>query len=152
MKLMEKVVDDLVTYLTAGMPAKLDALEAEYADSITLDDIKTYYIAEQKSIPEYPSLMVLGDATQPSDQGDAWLKARHAITLICLVEDQDETTLKRKLYRYARAVAELTLALRQTWQQRVEINTINYAPIYGNEGLFLSDVSLKITVPKVEGS
>jgi hypothetical protein len=99
---MEKVVDDFNDYLNTNMPAKLDALEVDYADSITLDDIKAYYISEEKSIPEYPAIFILGDNVTPTQQGATWFNGPFAVTIACITIDQSSQTLKRKLYRYLR--------------------------------------------------
>jgi len=146
--LIEKVVDDFKDYLDTNMPAKLDALEVEYADSITLNDIKAYYISEEKSIPEYPSIFILGDNVMPTQQGSSWINGQFNFTIACITIDQNSQTLRRKLYRYMRAIAELV----KTYQpaNKVDIGDIEYSPIYGNDDAFLSDARITVTVIKTE--
>lgn len=148
--LMEKVVDDFKDYLNTNMPAKLDALEVEYADSITLDDIKAYYISEEKSIPEYPAIFILGDNVTPTQQGATWFNGPFAVTIACITIDQSSQTLKRKLYRYLRAIAELGKACQTALSVKVDIGDIEYSPIYGNDDAFLSDARIMIRVTKTE--
>jgi hypothetical protein len=150
MYLMEKVIDDLNTYLQASLPAKLAAVQTAYTDGITLPDIVAYHVAEQSEYQQFPVLLMLGDDTDNDEQGETWFKARHNITIVCMASDQNTTTLKRKLYRYVRAITELAIGLRSTWKQRVSITRLNYSPIYGKDGIFLSDASITISVPKVE--
>jgi hypothetical protein len=147
-ELMEKVVDDFEEYLKTNMPAKLDALEVEYADTITLDDIKAYYIAEEKSIPEYPAVFILGDNVVPTQQGASWINGQFNFTIACITIDQDSQTLKRKLYRYMRAIAELVKTCQSA--NKVDIGDIEYSPIYGNDDAFLSDARIIVTVIKTE--
>jgi hypothetical protein len=150
MDLIEKVIDDLNTYLQANLPAKLATVQADYTDGITLPDIVVYHIAEQPEYQQFPVLLMLGDDTDNDEQSAAWFKARHNITIVCMTSDQNTTTLKRKLYRYVRAITELCMGLLSAWGQRVPINRLNYSPIYGKDGIFLSDASITISVPKVE--
>jgi len=150
MYLMEKVIDDLKTYIEANLPAKLTTVQADYSDGITLDSIAAYQVAEQSEYQQYPVILMLGDDTDNEEQSTTWFKANHNITIVCMASDQNTTTLKRKLYRYVRAITELCMGLRSAWGQRVTINRLNYSPIYGKDGIFLSDASITISVPKVE--
>ncbi len=148
LKLIEGVVDDLKTYLSANMGAKLVSLNLEYADAL-LTGIKAYYIAEQTSIPEFPSIIIIGDETIPDLEGNGWMHSNHAITIACLAINQDTEILKRLLYRYMRAVIELLIESRASGYA-IKFTRINFSPIYGREGEFLSDASLSIMFKRYE--
>ena len=106
--LAEDVVTKLLAYFGTNMPAKLAALNAEYNDGVTLGDL-SYYDAEQEELPTAASLFVLADSTDMRERGGgrAWITNRTAITLVVLVTDMNTSALRRKLYRYLRALVEL---------------------------------------------
>ena len=106
--LLEAAVDALYSYLNANMADKLDALDTEYGD-FTLDDIKAWYkgALPHASLPEYPSICLLGESWEANDQLSTDLEVHNHITVIIFVGDDNEEVRFRKLCRYARAVVEL---------------------------------------------
>lgn len=106
-KLVEKAVTDVKAYLQTNLPAKLDALDTEYADGIMLDDIKAFYIAEQ-DVPETPALFVLASSSNLTERGhDDRFDPRHRMTVGVMVNEQDTEKLRKRIYRYIRAIIEL---------------------------------------------
>jgi len=148
--LIEKVVDDLNTYLTANMAAKLTALNTEYSDGITLVDIKTYYIAEVQAIPEYPSIFLLGDNVEVLSEGGSWLKSGNNLDIIVFVGDPNTTTLRRRIYRYIRALIELLVAARTSQGWAVNFKGVELSPMYSKGGDYLSDAHLSIQIVATE--
>lgn len=136
----ETVIDALVTVLTANMVAKLAALDAEYTDDIVLANMKAYYVAEQSAIPEYPVATLLAEGGLPATFADDW---DWKVRIIIVATDQDPTTLRRRLSRYIRAVCEILAA---SAAQPMTIDAIDYSPMFGRAGTFLSDASVQITV------
>src|SRR3989304_1935742 len=65
----EDLVDSVVSYLEANLPAKLAALDAEYADAIVLESTVATYkgLKSLEEIPNYPVLYALSptEALQP---------------------------------------------------------------------------------------
>lgn len=151
LELIEKVVDDIQTILNDGMAAKLNTLDAEYADTITLDDIEAYHIAEQTAVPAggYPCIFILGDDSRPLKENTGWMTVAHDVSVIILATDMNTANLKRRLYRYARAVTELLITNRGTLGS-VSLSSFRFSPTYGKSGTFLSDASLLVTVTKNE--
>ncbi len=154
LKLMEGAVAACKTYLSAGMNAKLSALETEYYDGIDLPDIKTWYTAEVAAVPEYPAAFVLAEATTVQGEGAGWLRASHAMTIAFLIGDASAEVLRTRLYRYIRAAIELLIEARSSagWLYVINFDTITFSPMFTRAGEFLGDarliVSLGITETK----
>jgi hypothetical protein len=110
----EALVDELITYFQANMAAKVAALNAEYADTITLSDPVEWMIGERDlaSVPAYPTGYVL--ATRVSGQpwnlqgsGSGQLTQMLDVTIGVIDKGDNPNTLRRAAMRYARAVLEL---------------------------------------------
>ena len=149
MELIEGAIDALKDYLKSNMAPKLDALDAEYGD-FKLANIKEWYVAELTAIPSYPAIIILGDATNIPVEGSGWLKGEHDITIACLATDQETERLRRRLYRYIRAVVEVLIASRPTLGYTVTFIRLEFSPLYAREGGFLSDSRLVVRVGRHE--
>lgn len=144
MKLIEGAIEVLKNYLSENMSAKLGVLDAEYQD-FTLDDIQEWHTAELSAIPNYPTVILLGDFTEVSVEGEGWLKAEHGITIVCLATDQDAERLRKRLYRYIRAVVELIKVGRADLGYALVFKRLEYSPLYTKGEGFVSDSRLLIT-------
>lgn len=149
--LIEDAVDALKTYLSENMEAKVAAINAERDDDITLDDIKTYYVAEQQAIPEFPAILVLGDESAIDEQFGG-LNGAHSVTVVVVAAEPDPETLRKKLYRYTRAVTELTIEARvnEGWEYIVRVAVISYSPLWTQGSGFMGDAQVKISMEKLE--
>jgi len=113
--LAEDLVDVVVAYLEANLPAKLAALDAEYTDAIVLEStIATYKgLKSLEEIPNYPVLYALSptEAVQPRmiSPTAVDVESRPELAVGVVVLEQDSETLQKRLYRYARALTELLL-------------------------------------------
>ena len=153
-KLMETALGAVNTYLQAQMAAKLNTLDAEYADGITLADIVTWYIAPQMAIPEYPAVLLLSDNSVITGEGQAWIRAQHQVTIVVIVADQDTTTLQKRLWRYTRAIIELLKAARESvgWAYTVSFNSVEFTPFFATDGQYLSDARVIIQLGSTEAT
>ncbi len=150
--LMESAIDSVKDYLNTNMPAKLDALDAEYDDGIALVDIKAYYKAEVLALPEYPAIFVLGDWTDITADGPTHMQAPHHISVIILMGDQDTEILRKRLYRYVRAIVEVLRAGRATGSigHAMVFDRLEYSPMYGQSGTALQDAKVELTLTIIE--
>ncbi len=154
LKLMEGAVGAAKTYLSAGMAAKLTALNTEYSDGITLANVKTWYTAEVSAVPEYPAGFILAESGTILGEGNGWVKSAHAMTIAFLIGDANAETLRTRLYRYIRAAIELLIEARSSagWLYVINFDTITFSPMFTRAGEFLGDarliVSLGITETK----
>lgn len=145
MRLIEEAVDVLKDYLSANMAAKLNELDTEYGD-FELEDVQGWYIAELSAIPEYPSVIILGDRTDIDGGGDEFQRYSHIIMIACLASDADAERLRRRLYRYIRAVAELIRAGEASFDYITILKQFEYSPLYTRGGAFLGDSRIIFTL------
>ena len=151
--LMEGTIDAVESYLNTNMAAKLDTLDSEYNDGITLDDIQTYYKAETLAVPELPSIYVIGNRTVPEAEGPTYLKAAHYMTIAVMVGDANTETLRKRLYRHIRAIVEVLRAARDDAtfvSKAVVFDTFEFSPMYGRTGAFLQDARVECHISTVE--
>lgn len=146
--LMEKAVDDVKDCLETGMESKLDELDTEYGDGIMLVDIKSWYVAEQVAIPEYPSIFVLGDYTEVDGETAGMMRSVNHLRVIVFISDQNLENLRRRLYRYVRAVVELLIAARSSegWGYAINFERFDYSPIYAGKGTYLADTHIAVNL------
>src|SRR3990172_13122904 len=111
----EDLIDSVVSYLEANLPAKLAALDAEYADAIVLESTVSTLkgLKSLEEIPNYPVLYALSptEALQPRmiSPTAADVESRPELSMGVVVLEQESETLQKRLYRYARALTELLL-------------------------------------------
>lgn len=150
--LMEAAISACKTYLSAGMAAKLTALNTAYADSVTLANIKTWYTAEVSAVPEYPAAFILAESSVVQGEGNGWVKSAHAMTIAFLVGDANAEQLRTRLYRYIRATIELLIEARSSggWAYVIEFDTISFSPMFTRAGEFLGDARLIASLGRTE--
>lgn len=150
--LMEGAVNAVKDYLNTNMATKLDVLDSEYNDGITLTDIKTYYLAEVLAVPEMPSIFVLGNRTEVTAESLTHIKAPHYISVVVIVTDQKTDTLRKRLYRHIRAIVEVIRAGVEAGSigYAVVFDSFEYSPMYGREGTFLQDAKVECHLTKIE--
>jgi hypothetical protein len=149
LKLMEGAVDAVKSYLETNMVAKLGTLDLEYGD-FALEDIDKWYVAELTAIPEYPAVVILGDASDIIGEGAGWCNSKHTITVAVMATDQDAERLRRRLYRYIRACLELLVESRASIGYIVTFDRLEFSPLYGRAGTFMSDARLIVKLGKYE--
>lgn len=150
--LMEGSVNAVKDYLETNMGAKLDDLDTEYGD-ITLADIVAYYLAETLAVPGMPAIYVLGDRTEIEVDGPTHIKGAHYISVAVLVTDPDNETLRKRLYRYVRAIIELMREARNdaTFENAgIVFDSCEFSPMYGRAGTFLQDARVELHLTKIE--
>ncbi|MBT3194807.1 MAG: hypothetical protein HN341_19845 [Verrucomicrobia bacterium] len=108
------VADAIVTQLKSSLPAKLDALDIEYGDDITLEDIPNdfYYISERTRLDGFPLCCVVPRRTelQPFAGAQRYDIEYHHLTLAAaLTLNEDEDQLKRRCLRTVRGIEEVLL-------------------------------------------
>lgn len=151
-KLIEGVVADMLTYLQAGMAAKLTELDARFADGITLLDVKAWYTAQQRAIPEFPAVVIMARATRPLERGDGWLRGHHEVEIVVMADDQDSQTLVKRIQRYVMAVFELLVEAESSagWTIIHEKFAADYDQVFTQADTFLSDARLVVTASRIE--
>ena len=112
--LIEGLIVAVKTRLAANLDAKLTALNAEYADGITLgpmvtrDSAMVIHLAPRslESIQQFPIAFIIGGPTDVEYWNNTNTNGTHEITVAIMDRDQDEEVLQKKIYRYERALWE----------------------------------------------
>ena len=108
------VADAIVTQLRASLSAKLDALDTEYADGITMENVPAarMFIAEHRTLPTLPFIVVLPDDTDalPFTGEERYDMEMHQLDIaISCGGNMPEDRLKRISGRYVRALQEVMI-------------------------------------------
>lgn len=155
--LAEQLVDDLVSYFDTNLPGRLDLIDAEIGGSITLADITGWDIAEAEldSVQSWPRGVILVPNTTLLEWRGAQVKGKHGVLIGILVLDQDKGDLRRRLYRYGRAIFEELVDAHGdgafTWDVGLGATIINFSPLFTNApGQFVADVQIEVQLQKTE--
>lgn len=104
----------VIAHLTTNLSAKLDSIEAEYADGVELPDVDTYWRAPQERYPDHLNVVVVPAETQPITNSDQRQQFTLLVELVVSGKQTSSTsTLKpteivlTRTWRTYRAVYEL---------------------------------------------
>lgn len=151
--LMEGAINAVKNYLDENMAAKLDELDTEYDDGITLADIEAYYLAETLAVPKMPAIYVLGDRTEVEAEGPGYMKVAHYMSIAVLVTDPVNETLRKRLYRHIRAIIELLRDARSDSTlegKAIVFDLCEFSPMYGRAGTFLQDARVEMHIAEID--
>jgi len=106
------VADRMVAQLQTSLPAKLDSLETEYNDGLSLPDIPSdrMFVAEKVRLPAMPMLVVIpdrSDAVPLSGESRYDIEFHYLTAAVMDGGNISEDRLKRRCARYVRAVEEV---------------------------------------------
>ena len=105
----EATLDALAAKLSADLPAKLAAINAEITDGFTLEDPNLITVGVRDN-HDYPIIFVIPEETETETDRAGGMIWRHRIRVCSFVAEWDETGLVRKVLRYQRAVREVCLS------------------------------------------
>ncbi len=111
--LVESLVDKLLDYYVANLPAKCEALNAALGNPRMKSPQRgAYHPGELQLVDniDYPKVFVLGRQTDITRYAPTWTDADHEVDIIVALKGSDTGDLQRLMYRYGRALWELTVA------------------------------------------
>lgn len=138
------VADRVVAQMQASLPAKLDSLETEYNDGLTLPDVPNarMFVAEKVRLPGTPMLVVMPDRTDAvpfSGESRYDIEYHYLTAAIMDGGNIDEDRLKRRCGRYVRAIEEVFIDNRTLSGSVTDVMVVEkqYGPLMnaGNSGL-----------------
>lgn len=105
---VETVIDEVVTYLKANLPARCAAIAAgPPVLTLPAPDNANYFFGDRQLIPGYPAVVVAPRPSEIENDRKDRMDFDHVIAVQVFVTDADEELLTRKLLRYTRAVLEV---------------------------------------------
>jgi hypothetical protein len=161
LKDVEAVVDAIRFELETNLPAKLDAIDAEKADEITLEDVAHYHVCDASQTPAYPSVEIIAEPTALPAGSQKTGQEDDRIVLIATVANSEalngesvEETLFRKVARTVRGIQEVlednpNLSSGGTAQVNwMRITEKDYSPtgIVPDTGLYVKAGALSVAV------
>jgi len=135
------VRDALIALISANQTAKFNALDTEYDDSITLDDIASDNIhkALMDVYPGYPAAVLFPERNEPSDDYSGFQNRRHSFQVRVFIVSNEAVDGNRppevmeiRLERTMRGITEVfdenrTLSVTNLNQASIDvIGTIDY--------------------------
>lgn len=106
--MLEDIVKQLRAVLQNQLPAKLDQIELERADGVTLEDIQSFVIQEghKDGRQRYPSVTILGEATTATNALSRRRELRHRVSVLIMdrVVSPDSELSQVRRWRYVEAV------------------------------------------------
>lgn len=112
--LAEGIVDKLMTYYKANLPAKVTTLNAAYSDSFKMTAPQTgaYHAGPLQLVDniDYPKVFVLARNTGVSRYNATFTDADHRLDVIVAIKADTGERVQRLMYRYGRAMWELTVS------------------------------------------
>jgi hypothetical protein len=111
---IEAVIDAMILKLQTDMPAKVTALNTEYADDYVLADIadSSYYwwmpkIERGAVNIEFPAIVLINRPAGPGAQNPSQIEMHFSVVVDVLVRGESGADVSRRVWRYNRAVKEI---------------------------------------------
>lgn len=153
----EGLVDEVITYLNTNMPAKQDTIDAQINDGIAMDDVVDYIRRDPsdiRSLTNIPSCFVIIPSTLITNwRADTAMQA-HDLWIYLVARHTDPETLRKLIYRYARALWETLVDHyfdTATWKIAGEIQPrFDFSETITRNSMSLADVKLELRYEKLE--
>jgi hypothetical protein len=154
----EGLVNEILAYLEANLPSKLGVIDAAINDGITLDD-PLRYLGREPDSPRSPGTLPAVFGVVPGGKVTSWHETsadqEHVLWLYLMARDPDPEVLKKRMYRYARAIFEVLIdhhfdtSTVHTWDAIAEVS-FDYSPQFTRGNISTQDVGLQLTYTKLE--
>lgn len=109
--MLENIIIQIRTLLQDHLPAKLDQIELERADGVSLEDIQSFFIqpGHKDAHVKYPNITILGEATTATNALSHRRELRHRISLWVTFREvsPDGGPAQIKLWRYMEAIERI---------------------------------------------
>jgi len=111
-KYIEPIIAQMASLLDSGMAAKLDAIDTEMNDTITLADVEAIYqgqvfvTTDQVAIVIYPISSEGGDSTSQPES----FYTTYQVAVYIIITCADQVDMWKRLWRYQRAILEVLKA------------------------------------------
>ncbi|HHT9121002.1 MAG TPA: hypothetical protein ACFYD3_10735 [Candidatus Hypogeohydataceae bacterium YC41] len=109
--MLEDIIRHLRALLQNQFPAKLDQIELERADGVTLEDIKSFLVqgGQKDSRLKYPSVTILGENTTATNALSRHRELKHKISIWITDREvsPDSELSTARLWRYAEALERI---------------------------------------------
>ncbi|MCP4364528.1 MAG: hypothetical protein GY800_04445 [Planctomycetes bacterium] len=148
--MLEDIVRQIQTLLQDQLPAKLDQIELERADGVTLEDVQSFFIqlSHKDARTKYPSITIIGEFTVADNALSHMRELIHKVSIMTTVREvsPDIELAQVKLWRYIEAI-ERVIASDPTLNGKAVNSTVTgHAYHRKEEGEFIRNAMLIIEV------
>ena len=156
----EGLIDEVRAYLITNLPAKLDSIDTQINDGITLLDPTSYFYRDPgiSGIPtgNLPVAFLIVPDGEVVSWHESDIEQEHILWIYILARDTDADNLRKRMYRYGRAIWEVLVdhqfdATPATWKMGIGARPRwSYSPTLTRGNISLADVRLELRYHKLE--
>ncbi len=132
----EDIVGQIRTLLQNQLPAKLDQIELERADGVTLEDIQSFFIQQdhKDACTQYPNITIVGEFTTSTNTLSRRRKLRHGVSIWVILREvsPDSNLAWTKLWRYVEAIERILTNDYTLGGEAIDSEVTNH--VYFNKG------------------
>jgi hypothetical protein len=149
----EGLVDEVIAYLVANMPAKQNTI----GDGITMDDVVDFIRRDPsdiRALTNIPSCFVIVPRTQITNWKETTQMQQHDLWIYLVARDPDPETLRKLIYRYARVLWETLVDHyydTATWKIAGGVQpSFDFSETITRGNMAMADVKVELTYEKLE--
>jgi len=153
----EGLVDEVVTYLTTNLPAKLDTIDTQMGDSITTDDVAEWIRRDPSDIRALtlvPACFVVVPRSSIVNWRADVMTSNHDLWIYLVARDSDPETLRKKIYRYGRGIWETLVDHyfdTATWKMSIGVEPrFDFSETLTRGSMAMADVKIELNYEKLE--
>lgn len=153
----EGLIDEVIDYLDANLTAKMDDINSQLNDGIELSPILEYVKrepGEPRGLTVIPSVFVVVPLTEITNWKQTSAAQRHELWIWLVTRDNDIESLRKLLYRNARALWETIVDWQfdtATWKLAGEVRPrFDFSETLTRGSSAQADVKLELAFEKLE--
>lgn len=153
----EGLVDEVIAYLTTNMPAKQDVIDAAINDGIAMDDVVDWIRRDPsdiRALTNIPSCFVIVPSTSILNWRATTAHQAHDLWIYLVARDSNPETLRKLIYRYARALWETLVDHHYdtaTWKIAGDVQPrFDFSETITRGNMAMADVRLELRFEKLE--
>jgi len=153
----EDLVNEVIAYLNTNMPAKQDVIDAAIGDGIAMADVVDYIRRDPsdiRSLTNIPSCYVIVPRTNLLNWKEASAHQVQDLWIYLVARDPDPETLRKLIYRYARALWETLVDHyfdTATWKIAGGVQpSFDFSETITRNNMSMADVKIELVYEKLE--
>ncbi len=148
--MLEDIVRQIRALLQNQLPAKLDQIELERADGVTLEDVQSFFIQQDHKDAriKYPNITIRGEFTVAANTLSGRRELIHKVSTMITVREvaPDSELTQVKLWRYVEAIERVIAGNPTLGGKAVDSTVTGHAYHRKEEGEFIRKAMLMMEV------
>ena len=155
----EGLVDEIITYLSSNMPAKQNTIDSQIDDGIEMADVVDFIRRDPsdiRSLTNIPACFVIVPRTNIFNWKETIQQHQHDLWIYLVARDPNPETLRKLIYRYARALWETLVdhyfgGATTTWKIAGGVQpSFDFGETITRGNMAMADVKIELTYEKLE--